>query len=100
MLPLEAMKVSSELIRPVTRRFMPKPLICFFHSLGVSVCQWSTAVQTKLPEPVVICIQLLLAWILIPLIVLSFVFAPGLAKIAVGIIFACAAAKKMERPKP
>lgn len=99
MLPLEAVKVSSELIGPLIRRIVPRGVLDFFRCLGVSLNQWSKAIQAKLPEPVVICIKLLLAWILLPLIAVLFFLAPGLAKIIVGIIVAGAAAKRMERPK-
>ena len=61
MLPLEAVKVSSELLRPLARRFMPQALARFLGRLGVRMGQWSRATQARLPEPVVLCIKLLAA---------------------------------------
>lgn len=100
MLPIEAVKIESELIRPLTRRLVPKCVIDAFRLFGSTLSQWSTAAQARLPEPIVICIKLVAAWILLPLIVLAYGFAPGIAKMVIGIILARAAKRAWDRHRP
>lgn len=100
MLPIEAVKIGSKLVRPLTRRLVPQCVVNIFLSFGITLSRWSTAVQARLPEPIVIVIKMLAAWILLPLIVLAFSLAPGLAKVIIGIILAHEAKKTFERRKP
>lgn len=100
MLPPEAIRIGSELVKPIARRLVPKSVIHFFGFLGTTVSQWNRTVQAMLPEPVVVCIKMLLAWILLPLIVLAFLCAPGIAKVIIGIILAHEARKAIKPTKP
>lgn len=99
MLPPEAIRIGSELVKPIARRLVPKSVIHFFRFLGITVSQWNRTVQARLPEPVVVCIKMLLAWILLPSIVLAFILAPGIAKVIIGIILAHEARKATKPTK-
>lgn len=94
---IEIVRVSSELVKPLAHKLLPRDAARVLRDMGVSLGQSSRAIQARLPEPVVICIKLALAWVLIPVIVAMFIFAPGVAKIMLGVICAAAATKAARR---